>query len=223
MEARNGKEGLRIALDIIPDLIVSDVMMPLMNGIELCTELKKDIKTSHIPFILLTAKTSIDDQIEGIEKGADVYITKPFSIRILNTQITQLIKNREILYKKFSQDVHMIPNQFAKNQLDEDFLLKVIKYITENITDSQLGVESIAKSVNMSRGQFYKKIKVLTGQTAVEFVRSIRLKHSIKLMETRQFSLAQIAYQTGFTSPSYFTRSFKEHYGKAPSEYLDSK
>ena len=221
-EAKDGNEGKNIAFIRIPDLILSDVMMPRLNGIELCKALKEDIRTSHIPVVLLTAKTTIDDQIEGLEKGADVYITKPFSMRFLATQIKRLIENREILYKIFSHEVHIIPSQLARNKLDEIFLKSIIDYIVENITNSQIGVEAIADFMNISRGQFYKKVKALSGQTAVEFIRSIRLKQAVKLMETRKFTLAEIAYQTGFTSPSYFTRSFKEQYGKTPSEYINA-
>lgn len=219
--AVNGEQGLEVATKETPDLVLTDIMMPIMDGIELCKRLKSDIQTSHIPIIMLTAKATIDEQVEGIEGGADVYITKPFNIRFLIAQIKQLILNRQVLYSAFSREVHIIPGHLAKNRLDEEFLSKIIEYIVNNITDSQIGVESISGYVNLTRGQVYKKIKAITGQTAVEFIRTIRLKQAIKLMETRKYSLAEIAYQTGFTSPSYFTRSFKEQYGKTPSEYLN--
>jgi signal transduction histidine kinase/ligand-binding sensor domain-containing protein/DNA-binding response OmpR family regulator len=217
---KDGQEGLEKAFNNIPDLILTDVMMPKMNGIDLCKKIKDDVRTSHIPVIMLTAKTSIDDQVEGLEGGVDVYITKPFSIKFLQSQIKQLISSRQNLYSIFSREIHIIPGQFAKNKLDEKFLETIINFITSNITDNQLGVEMIAKHVNLSRGQVYKKIKAITGQSAVEFVRNIRLKQAVKLMETRKYSLSEIAYQTGFASPSYFTRSFKDHYGKAPSDFL---
>ncbi len=218
--AIDGREGLEKALSGIPDVIVSDVMMPEMSGVEMCRMIKADYRTSHIPVILLTAKSTIEDQVEGAEEGADIYITKPFSIQFLKAQIKQLITSRKELYSRFSHDVHIIPARYAKNKLDQDFLATIIDYVTKNISNNQLGVESLADSMNLSRGQIYKKIKVLTGETAVEFIRSIRLKEAVKLMETRKYTLAEIAYETGFTSPSYFTRSFKNHYGKAPSEYM---
>lgn len=223
LSAANGTEGLNIAQNKIPDLILTDVMMPEIGGIELCRKLKEDIRTSHIPVILLTAKTTVDEQIQGLESGADIYITKPFNIKLLHTQIKQLIANRQQLYSKFSSDVHIMPGQYAKNKIDEEFLENIIQFITDHITDSQLGVEMISEHINLSRGQVYKKIKAITGQSAVEFIRNIRLKQAVKLMETRKYSLSEIAYQTGFASPSYFTRSFKEQYGKAPSDYLKEK
>lgn len=220
--ARNGRVGLEMAISQLPDLIISDVMMPEMDGVELCRTIKTDASTSHIPVILLTAKSAVEDQIKGIEEGADVYITKPFSIQLMKAQISHMINSRKDLYTRFSQEVHIIPAQYAKNKLDQEFLSTIIDYIVSNISDSQLGVEALADSMNLSRGQIYRKIKALTGKTAVEFIRDIRLKEAVKLMETRKLSLAEIAYETGFTSPSYFTRSFKSQYGKAPSDYMKS-
>ncbi len=218
--AHNGKEGLEQALSGMPDMVISDIMMPGINGIELCRRLKTDTKTSHIPVILLTAKSAIEDQIEGLEEGADAYITKPFSIRILKAQINQMVNNRKGLYSRFSQDVHILPSMYARNKLDQEFLATVINYIVKNISNNQLGVEQLGDTMNLSRSQIYKKIKALTGKTAVEFIRCIRLKEAVKLMETRKYTLSEIAYETGFTSPSYFTRSFKHQYGKAPSDYM---
>ncbi len=220
--AENGQQGTTKAKEMIPDLIISDILMPAKSGTELCRELKEDIKTSHIPIILLTAKSTLEEQVKGLEHGADVYITKPFSIRFLKAQIHQLITNRERLFKAFSQEVYLTPAKYTKNKLDEEFLLSIINYIVENISKNELGVDTVAVKMHLSRGQFYKKIKALTGLTAVEFIRSIRLKQAVKLMETRKYSLAEIAYQTGFTTPSYFTRSFKDHFGKSPSEFLKS-
>lgn len=219
-QAENGQEGLRIALEKSPDLVISDILMPQKTGIELCREMKRDIKTSHIPFILLTAKTTVEDQIAGIATGADVYMAKPFSVRFLLTHVRSLIDSRQKLYSHFSQDVYLLPAKMASNDLDQAFLQRVIDFIVEHIQDGQLRVDSIAELFNLSRVQVYRKIKALTGKTAVEFIRTVRLKQALKLMETKQYTLSEIAYQTGFNSASYFTRSFKEEYGKAPSEYL---
>lgn len=221
--AVNGKEGTGTALEKIPDLIISDIVMPEKSGIELCRDLKSDMRTSHIPIILLTAKTTVEDQIQGIGTGADVYLPKPFNIRLLKAHVKQLIELRRKLYALFSQDVYIMPSKITENELDQAFLQKAIDYIIQNITDDQLNVEALANLFNISRSQVYRKIKALTGKTAVEFIRTIRLKQALKLMETKKYTLAEIAYQTGFTSPSYFTRSFKEQYGKAPSEYLESQ
>jgi signal transduction histidine kinase/ligand-binding sensor domain-containing protein/DNA-binding response OmpR family regulator len=222
-QAADGQEGLEVAFARTPDLIVSDIVMPRKSGIELCADLKSDIRTSHIPIILLTAKTTVEDQIEGIGTGADVYLPKPFSIRVLKVHIKQLIELRRKLYASFSQDVYMMPAKIAQNEIDQAFLQKAIDYIVQNITNAQLNVEMLADIFNISRSQVYRKIKGLTGNTAVEFIRTVRLKQALKLMETQKYTVAEVAYQTGFASPSYFTRSFKEQYGKAPSEYLHPK
>ncbi|WP_100609925.1 hybrid sensor histidine kinase/response regulator transcription factor [Confluentibacter lentus] len=221
IEAKNGQEGLDMALETSPDLIISDILMPIKNGIELCRDIKTNLKTSHIPFILLTARTTVDDQIAGIETGADVYITKPFSIRFLMVQVNQIIESRQKLYSQFSKDVYLLPNKVAQNEIDQEFLQRAIDYIIENIQNPQLGVNSIAELFNLSRMQVYRKIKALTGKSVVNFIRMVRIKQALKLMDTQKYALAEIAYLTGFNSASYFTTSFKEEYGKAPSEYLE--
>ena len=219
-QAGDGQAGIELAQSEIPDLIVSDILMPRTSGIELCKTIKSDIRTCHIPVILLTAKTSINEQIEGIETGADVYITKPFNIQFLCAQINQLIRSRRELYAYFSKEVYMMPNKLAENELDQVFLKKAIDYIVSNITDNSLSVEGLADYLKLSRSNVYRKIKALTGQSIIDFIRLIRLKQAIKLMETNRYTLAEIAYQTGFTSPSYFTKCFKKQYGKPPSEFL---
>lgn len=223
LQASDGQAGVELALSKTPDLIVSDIVMPKKGGIELCAEIKSDMRTSHIPIILLTAKTTVENQIEGISTGADVYLPKPFNMRVLKVQIKQLIDLRRKLYAVFSQDVYIMPAKIAQNEIDQAFLQKAIDYIVENITNTQLNVETLADIFNISRSQVYRKIKALTGSTAVDFIRTIRLKQAIKLMDTQHHTLAEIAYKTGFASPSYFTKSFKEQYGKAPSEYLTDK
>ncbi|WP_165824049.1 hybrid sensor histidine kinase/response regulator transcription factor [Pseudochryseolinea flava] len=220
LQARDGVEGLHLALEKIPDIIISDILMPNKTGIELCATVKADIKTSHIPFILLTAKATVQDQIYGIDTGADVYLTKPFSIRLLLAHVQGLIASREKLYSLFSQDVYLLPARSTSDELDKMFLQRVVDYIVEHLQDSQLGVDALADAFNLSRVQVYRKVKALTGKTAVEFIRNVRLKQAIKLMETKKYTLSEISYQTGFSSASYFTKCFKEAYGKAPSEFL---
>jgi AraC-like DNA-binding protein len=195
-------------------------MMPLRSGIDFCREIKANIKTSHIPFVLLTAKTTIDDQIAGIATGADVYLTKPFSMRFLLTHVNQIIESRQKLYARFSQDVYLMPGKVASNEIDQAFLQKAIDFIVANIQDPQLGVDSIADLFNLSRMQVYRKVKALTGKSVVEFIRMVRMKQALKLMDTHKYTLSEVAYQAGFNSSSYFTRCFKEEFGKTPSEYL---
>src|SRR5690606_31386509 len=192
--AVNGREGTNAAVEKIPDLIISDIVMPEKSGIELCRDLKSDMRTSHIPIILLTAKTTVEDQIEGIGMGADVYLPKPFNIRLLMAHIKQLIELRRKLYALFSQDVYIMPSKMTENELDQAFLQKAIDHIVQNMTDTQLNVEALANLFNISRSQVYRKIKALTGKTAVEFIRTIRLKQALKLMETKKYTLAEIAY-----------------------------
>jgi DNA-binding response OmpR family regulator len=220
-ESSNGIDGVAIALEKIPDLIISDILMASQNGLELCKTLKSDVKTSHIPIILLTAKASVDEQIIGIEAGADIYITKPFNYRYLLTHIRNIVASRRKLYALFSKDVYLLPAKAATNEIDQAFLQRIIDHIVAHIQDAQLSVDSVAEVFNLSRVQVYRKIKALTGKSAVELIRSVRLKQALKLMETKKYTLAEIAYQTGFNSPSYFTRSFKEEYGKAPSAFLE--
>lgn len=221
IEAINGLQGLEIAKENCPDLIISDVMMPIKTGIELCEEIKTNIETSHIPFILLTAKTSINDKISGISTGADVYITKPFKVQFLIAQVKQIIESRQKLYVQFSQNVHLLPGMVTKNKVDKEFLQKVINYIIENVQDSEIGVKQIAEIFNITHKQIYRKIKGLTGKTVVSFIRTVRMKEALKLMELQQYSLKEIAFMAGFNSASYFTTCFKEEYGKTPSEFLE--
>lgn len=222
-EVASGEEGLAIASNLIPDLIISDILLPGRSGLSVCKELKGDIRTSHIPVILLSAKASAEDQIAGLETGADVYISKPFSIRVLKAQIKQVIITRRKLYTRYSQDAYLMPANLTENQLDKEFLERAVDYITNNLRNSQLSVESLAELFNISRSQVYRKIKSLTGQTVVEFIRMVRLKHALTLMEEKKYNFSEIADRSGFNSLSYFTRSFKEQYGKAPSEYLERK
>ncbi len=219
-EAEDGKIGLDMGFSNIPDLVISDILMPQINGISLCKSLKSDIRTSHIPIILLTAKTSLRDQIEGTEIGADAYLTKPFNIQFLLAKINQLIQSRRNLYAHFSQNVYPMLNKITNNKLDQEFLQKTIDFIVINITDENMNVERLAAELNLSRSNVYRKIKALTGNTVVDFIKDIRLKQALKLMETKEYTLAEIAYLTGFTSPSYFTKCFRIKYGKPPSDYL---
>lgn len=218
--AHDGKTAIDLTFTDIPDLIVSDIMMPKCSGIEMCKIIKSDIRSCHIPVILLTAKTSIREQIEGVENGADAYVTKPFSMELLISRINQLINSRQKLCAHFSQDVYIMPGKVSDNEIDQIFLQKVTDYIITNIADNSLNVVSLAEALNYSRSNMYRKIKSLTGKTIIEFIRMIRLKHAIKLMETKKYSLSEIAYLTGFTSPSYFTKTFRDEYGKPPSEFL---
>ncbi len=216
--ATNGKTGYEIISKNLPDIIISDILMPEVDGLELCRMVKQNIETSHIPIIILTAKIEIDQQIIGLETGADAYIPKPFNMRYLKVLVKNTLEKRSNMYKTFSQKSIIIPSEFSTNKVDEEFLQKVINYIEENIENTELSVDLLAQNMNLSRSQVYRKIKALTDLTANEFIRQIRLKKALNLLSEGTLNISEIAYSVGFSSQSYFTRSFKEFYGKSPSD-----
>jgi YesN/AraC family two-component response regulator len=223
LRAADGEEGLRLAQESTPDLILSDIAMPRLSGIELCKVIKAEMSTSHIPVILLTAKASTSDVIEGIRMGADAYLTKPFNISHLEVTIEKTIETRRNLYHRFSQDIYIIPNENAENELEIEFLKKVIDFIDKNASNSNITVENLASHLLMSRTNVYRKIKALTGQTATEFIRFTRLKMAVKLLEEGKCNISEIAFKVGFLSPGYFAKCFKDHYRKSPSEFMNTK
>lgn len=219
----NGEEGLDLAIQTLPDLIISDVIMPGITGTELCFQLKNDLRTCHIPILLLTARADDQDQAEALLKGADAYVTKPFSMKILLAQVHQLILNRQQLYQTFRQSGYLLPTRKGIEKTDEKFLNQITTIIRAELSNTNLNVEALAEKTELSRTQLYKKVKALTGLSAVEFIREIRLKEAVALMEQGEHNLTEVAYQSGFNSPSYFSRSFKEYYGLSPSELMDKK
>lgn len=217
-EAADGEDGLKQALNHIPDLIISDVMMPKMDGFELCNKLKLDEKTSHIPVIMLTAKAASEDKIEGYETGADDYIMKPFDAAELKVRIKNLIAIRKKLQEKFSADDFVIPKELSS--IDERFLNKVLKVINEHISEANFSIELLSKESAMSKEQIYKKLKALTGKSPSLFLRSIRLVRAKKMIKEYKGTISEISYLVGFSSPAYFTKCFKEEFGNSPSDLL---
>ncbi len=217
--AANGKRGITKAIKNIPDLIISDVMMPMVNGIELCNTLKIHELTSHIPIILLTAKGDDESELEGLEAMADDYMTKPFKSRILETRIANLIALRKALQSRYSQNIAHEVKDIAITSLDEKFLNKVESVLHENLTDSSFDAENFSKKMLMSRMQLHRKLKALTGLSTTEFIRSQRLKCSMALLQKSGNTISEIAYQTGFSTPSYFIKCFKKSYHCTPTEY----
>ena len=220
LEAENGKDGFEQAAENIPDLIITDLMMPEMDGVELCKSLKTDERTSHIPVIMLTAKASVEDRIEGLETGADDYITKPFNMKELKVRINNLIEQRRKLRERFTKELNLGPKDIAVTSADERFLNRIIEVIENNITDADLDVAGLSNQAAMSRMQLYRKIKALTDQTPSEFIRTIRLKRAAQLMRDKFGNIAEITYEAGFNHPSYFAKSFKELFGESPSDYI---
>ena len=220
--AQNGTEGLQIAYNIIPDIIITDIVMPGMNGLEMCRKIRENISTSHIPIVVLSAKAAPDQQAEGLDAGANIYMVKPFHIQVLKNQVEQLIQLKETIYRKFVKTSELIPNEVLDNDLDKQFIEKILHYIESNLANPNLSVDELAHHAFLSKVQLYRKIKAMTGMSVIEFITSIRLKTAARMILEKRLSFAQIAYETGFSSPSYFTKCFREHFGKTPSEYLAS-
>ena len=217
--AENGLEGKELALEHIPDLIVSDVMMPEMDGIEMTQQLKKDIRTSHIPIILLTAKSEKEHKLEGLKTGADDYVSKPFDFEELRLRINNTIKSRQILQDKLSGKNLVKPSSVNIPSTEERFLKKAISIVEQFIGDETFSVDILSKEIGMSRVQFHRKIKALTNRPTTYFIRSIRLERAKQLLEQGVGNITEIAYKVGFSSQSYFTRCFQEHFGKPPSAF----
>ncbi|WP_190810713.1 response regulator [Flagellimonas sp. S3867] len=218
-EATNGVEGFDIAQKVVPDLIISDVMMPDMDGLSLCKKLKEDEKTSHIPVILLTALASQASKVEGIETGADDYIIKPFDKKELIARVKNLIDQRQRLREKYSRQLTLEPKVLAITSVDERFLEKIVRILEQRLDDSSFGVEDLAKETGMSRTQLFRKMRALLNQSPQDFIRDFRLKRAAQLLENKAGNISEIAYQVGFNNLSYFTKRFKELFGKTPSEY----
>lgn len=221
--ASNGSEGLKIALEQIPDLIITDVVMKEIDGIELCKQIKTDEKTSHIPVIILTGKTSIEDKIKGIETGADAYLTKPFNVKELHLRVQKLIEQRQKLRERFARDLKLEPKDIAVTSVDEKFLNRAMEIIEKNIGNAEFEVRQFQEEMFMSRMQLFRKIKALTNQTPGEFIRTIRLKRAASLIKQNFGNIAQITFEVGFNNPSYFAKCFKDLYGKLPSEFMKDK
>ncbi|MCI9845444.1 hybrid sensor histidine kinase/response regulator transcription factor [Flavobacterium pectinovorum] len=214
--AENGQVGLELALQKLPDLILTDVIMPVMNGLELCKNIKADLKTSHIPLMMLSAKALVQDRLEGIDSGADMYLSKPFDMAILRSSLVQLINSRQIIFNKFYNGI--TPKAKEKTTtLDNEFIKNILNYINENISETELSVEVLASKVFLSRSQLYRKIKTLTGVSVNEFIRNVRLEKAKELIELGNDNITEISFKVGFSSPSYFTKCYKEKYRYLPT------
>lgn len=218
LEAADGEEGIALALDRIPDLIVCDVMMPRKNGHEVCTTLKQQERTSHIPLILLTAKADIDSRIEGLETKADDYLTKPFVPKELLLRISNLIDSRQQLREKYLQTMILKPAEVAITSVDEKFLKRLMDLLEQHIGDEKFGVEALGEEIGMSRSQLHRKLKALIGQGPNQFIRTFRLNRAHDMLKAQAATAAEIAYAVGFSSPSYFTKCFHEQFGYTPSD-----
>jgi signal transduction histidine kinase/ligand-binding sensor domain-containing protein/DNA-binding response OmpR family regulator len=225
-EAVDGKDGWIKAQKLIPDLIVSDIMMPRLNGVELLRRLKNNLNTSHIPVVLLTAKTNVESQLEGLEYGADEYIMKPFSVPFFRARIRNLLEQRERLQELYRSQFpaakfEFVPKKPEMTRQDDTFMSKVMQLIEENMSNSDFRIEEIAESVGISRSVFFKKIKGLTGLAPVEFIRDIRIRRAGQLLATGQLSIKETAYRIGMSDIGYFRKCFRQRFGINPSEYRE--
>ncbi|MBP6759884.1 MAG: helix-turn-helix domain-containing protein, partial [Flavobacterium sp.] len=216
----DGKRGLEAAIEYIPDIIVSDIMMPEMEGTEFCRALKSNENTSHIPLIFLTAKASDADQIEGYNLGAEAYVMKPFNIDILNAQIKSVLENRTILQNRLGtiKKIHQLQEEVTS--MDNDFLEKVIEKITLHIEDTDFGSDELAHALGVSRRQLYRKLKGISGSTVHEFITKVKMNMAEELLKNSDLGISQIAYKVGFSEPSNFSRTFSKHFGCSPTQYL---
>lgn len=222
-EASNGADGWRLVLSEQPDLVVSDIMMPEMSGIELCAKIKADTRVSHIPIILLTARSSEEQRVEGFKTGADDYITKPFNFEILEARIDNLLRQREKFQKTFRKTLDVKSSELQITPLDVKFIDKAVKVVEANISSPNFSIEDLGMELGISRAYVFKKILALTGKTPLEFIRTLRLQHAAQLLGKSQLSVREVAYKVGFNNPKYFAKYFKEQYQILPSEYAASR
>ncbi|SDM30165.1 hybrid sensor histidine kinase/response regulator transcription factor [Kriegella aquimaris] len=219
-EAENGKKGLEVAKRVTPNLIITDLIMPIMDGIEFCEVLKTTKTTSHIPLVMLTAKSSQESEIEGLKYGADAYIRKPFNVELLELKLTNILKHREELRKRFKQEVTLQPKEITVTSLDEKFLQNAVEVVEKHMMNTDFNVEMLVREMGYSRSNLYLKFKELTGLSSSEFIRNIRLKRAIQFLDSSDLSVKEIMFRTGFSTASYFSKCFKKQFGVVPSEYV---
>ena len=220
LEAADGKEGLAVALKEVPDLVICDVMMPVMDGLEFTKQLKTNTATSHIPVIMLTAKNLEEHRAEGYEHGADSYITKPFHSKVLLARIENLLRQRQLLKNLYqgSKEAEKEISEAHLEDRDKQFLKQLQAIIQKNLSDCEFGVENMGQQIGLSRVQLYRKVKAMTGSSVVDLLRKARLAKARRLLETRSMSVSEVAYEVGFSAPSYFTKCFKDEYGMLPGD-----
>lgn len=230
LEASNGKEGYSMATANLPEFILSDIMMPEMDGVELLQHIRKNPETSHIPLILLTAKTDIESKLAGLDYGADDYITKPFSVKYLRARIDNIIEQRKRLYEFYSigKQTSTSPQEKPETehqitQQDEVFIRKVKEIIEKNIDNSDFLVDNLVTELATSRTVFFKKLKSLTGLAPIEFIRDIKIKYAAQLIESQQYTIKEVSFMIGISDTKYFTQCFKKIFNMTPSEYKNTK
>jgi signal transduction histidine kinase/DNA-binding response OmpR family regulator len=220
IEAVNGRAGLKKAQEVIPDLMITDLIMPVMDGIELCSQMKIDERTSHIPIVMLTAKSSLEEKLEGLETGADDYLSKPFHMKELKIRIANLIEQRKKLRERFSKEITLEPCEIAITSLDEAFLNRAINTIENNLNDEEFDTSKFQKAMNMSHSTLFRKLQALTNLSPSGFIRNIRLKRAAQLLREHYGNITEVSYEVGFSNPSYFSKCFKSLFGTSPADYM---
>lgn len=219
IDAPDGEKGELLAIERNPDLIISDIMMPGIDGIELCHRIKTNLQTSHIPVILLTARASDESKTMGYEAGADSYISKPFSISVLLTRVRKLIEQQKKRQESFHKEIVVTPGNITITSLDEQLVQKALECVERNMDNTEYSVEELSADLAMTRATLYRKLQGITGQTPKDFIRSIRLKRAAQLLRDSDLSVSEIADHVGFSTPRYFAKLFKETFGVLPSQY----
>ena len=222
-EAGDGREGFNKSVEMVPDLIITDLAMPEMDGLEMCEKIKTDQRTSHIPVIMLTSRTSVENRIIGFEKGADDYFSKPFNMQELFVRIKNLIEQRKMLREQFSRNVRLQPKDISISSEDEKFLSKIISIIEEHLNNFDFDVSKLTDKMALSRVQLFRKLKALTDQSPSEFIRTVRLKRAAQLLDKGFGNIAEVTYQVGFNNLSYFAKCFRELFGTSPSDYAKQR
>ena len=220
LEAGNGEEALEKLKENEVDIIVTDVMMPVMDGIKLCKNVKQNIRTCHIPVIILSAKSETKDQMEGLQMGADDYIPKPFSLAILTTKIQNMMRTRRRMLERYSKSLEVEPEKITFNAMDEALLKRAVAIVEKNMDNIEFSTDEFAREMNMSRSNLHLKLKAITGESTIDFIRKIRFNEAAKLLKDGRYTIAEVSTMVGFNTPSYFATSFKKYFGCLPTEYI---
>lgn len=220
LKAKNGEEALELLKENEVDIIVTDVMMPVMDGIKLCKNVKQNIRTCHIPVIILSAKTDIKDQMEGLQMGADDYIPKPFSLAILTTKIQNMMRTRRRMLERYAKSLEVEPEKITFNAMDEALLKRAMAIVEKNMDNIEFSTDEFAREMNMSRSNLHLKLKAITGESTIDFIRKIRFNEAAKLLKDGRYTVAEVSTMVGFNTPSYFATSFKKYFGCLPTEYI---
>ena len=221
--ATDGRQGLEMIKDVFPDIILTDLMMNGMNGLELCRKVRDNALTSHIPIVILTANTSDDIHQQAYETGADSYLTKPFSVRTLQTRLNAILDNRVKLQDRYKKEFLTSPSELVIDSQEDKFIHQLVKIVEDNMADPDFGIQQLCAEVKYPYQQVYRKIKMLTGESLNEFIRNIRLKRAAQYLSSTDLRVSEVMYKVGFNSHSYFTKCYKEFFGVPPTEHYSAR